>query len=710
MSTPFQTHDLFVSPLGNDNWSGRLPEPNAEGTDGPLASLARARDLLRRRKQQGEWRGPTTVWVRGGRYELAAPLVFTPDDSAPVTYAAYPGERPIFSGGRRITGWRAVPHPLDPSRGEVWMAELPDVAAGKWAFRQLFVNGERRHRPRLPKITPGSDGRDDFYRIAHVANIRLEDASIATLFEGYDRFIAAPGQFDAWRNLGDIEVVVLHYWIEERMPVASYDPDTREVVSTRYSMFALRDDFTPRYARYYVDNVFEALSEPGEWYLERRSGRLYYIPCPGERIETLEAYAPAVEQFLKLAGEPDSGRYVEFLCFRGLTFEHADWRELDVSHEADTGMPTARRYAASPQAATHVPGTIALVGARYCAIEDCVVRHVGYYGIELGDGCRGIRIVGNDIGDLGGGGIKLGGADAGGPLVRRTGDNLITDNHIHDGGKVYHSAVGVFAKHTFGNRIAHNHIHDFYYSGISCGWVWGYRESVSRDNRLEKNHIHDLGKGWLSDMGGIYTLGVQPGTTIRGNLIHDVEKANYGGWAIYLDEGSAHILVEDNVCYNTSSQPHHTHYGRENILRNNIWAFGREGQIALGRAEPHVSLTFERNIVITRGQPIFIGGYANDFSKRSLISDLNLFWDVSGGEVILSGMRQSGRTAPVPKFSLSEWQAATGNDRHSLVADPGFRDLANFDFTLAPDSPALMLGFRPIDLSDVGPRPPERRD
>ncbi len=690
----FQPDDLFVSPLGDDKWSGRLPDPNAEGTDGPLASLARARDLLRQRKQQGRWRGPATVWIRGGRYELAAPLVFTPDDSAPVTYAAYPGEQPVLSGGRRITGWRVAPHPIYPTLGEVWMAELPDVAAGKWVFRQLFVNGERRHRPRLPKIAPGSDGRDDFYRIAHAANIRLENASIADLFDGSDRFTAAPGQFDAWRNLDDVEVVLLHYWVEERMSVASYDPEAREVVFTRRTVFALRDDFTPRYARYYVDNVFEALTEPGEWYLDRTTGRLYYVPLPGERIEAIEAYAPAVEQLLRLDGDPDHSRYVEFLCFRGIVFEHADWRAFDLS----------------PQAACHLPGALALTGARYCAIEDCVVRRVGYYGIELGDGCRGIRIVGNDIGDLGGGGVKLGGADACGPPCRRNGDHCITDNHIHDGGKVFHSAVGVLARHTFGNRIAHNHIHDFYYSGISCGWVWGYAESVSRDNRLEKNHIHDLGKGWLSDMGGIYTLGVQPGTVIRGNLIHDVEKANYGGWAIYLDEGSAHILVEDNVCYNTSSQPHHTHYGRENILRNNIWAFGREGMVALSRAEEHVSYTFERNIVLAHGQPIFIGGYANDFSKRSVISDLNLFWDAAGVEPTLMATQRDGRIHAAPAFGLAQWQAATGNDRNSIIADPGFTDPARFDFTLSPDSPAWRLGFRPIDLSDVGPRPPDRRD
>ncbi|MCS7070839.1 MAG: right-handed parallel beta-helix repeat-containing protein, partial [Anaerolinea sp.] len=420
------------------------------------------------------------------------------------------------------------------------------------------------------------------------------------------------------------------------------------------------------------------------------------------------AYAPVVDQLLKLAGDPDRNAYVDFLRFEGLVFEHADWRELDVPAEPDTGMPTARKYAASPQAASHVPGAIALVGARFCAIEECIIRHVGYYGIELGDGCQGIRIVGNDIGDLGAGGIKINGSDARGPLSRRTGNNRVTDNHIHDGGQVYHSGIGVFAKHTFGNVVAHNHIHDFYYSGISSGWVWGYTDSVSGNNRFEKNHIHRIGKGWLSDMGGIYTLSVQPGTVIRGNLIHDIEKANYGGWAIYLDEGSSHIVVEDNISYNTSSQPHHTHYGRENILRNNIWAFGREGMIALSRAEDHVSYTFERNIVITDGQPIFIGGYANDFSGRNILSDLNLFWDVSG-EVTLTGPRVSGRSSPVEKKNLEQWRASTGNDLHSIVADPRFKDVKTFDFTLASDSPALALGFRPIDLSDVGPRPKDRR-
>jgi hypothetical protein len=310
--------------------------------------------------------------------------------------------------------------------------------------------------------------------------------------------------------------------------------------------------------------------------------------------------------------------------------------------------------------------------------------------------------VGNEMFDLGAGGVKLSGADAQGPVARQTGNNKITDNHIHTGGRVYHSGIGVIARHSFGNDISHNHIHDFFYSSISCGWVWGYADSISHDNRIDKNHLHDLGHAWLSDMGGVYTLSVQPGTTIRGNVIHDVERANYGGWAIYPDEGSSHILIEDNICYNTNSQPFHEHYGRENIVRNNIFAFGGDGLIALTRAEGHVSFTLEKNIIITDGKPFFVGSGRHNFGTRCLLSDLNLFWDVAGGP--------QGKAPVMAKgYDLEQWRTS-GRDLHSVVADPCFKDLKNFDFTLAEDSPALKLGFRPIDTSDVGPRPKGQRD
>ncbi len=685
--------NFYVSPTGNDSWSGRLPDANTEHSDGPLATIAKARDLVREMKLSGKISSPVTVWLRGGRYPLSAPLVFGAEDSGPITYAAFEDEKPIIDGGVPIGGWT-----VETVGGVTrWVADLPDVAAGKWSFRSLFVNGQRRQRARLPK--------QGFYWMQNVPGTTWSSA----LFDGSNTFQCAPGDIKPWRNLADVDVVAFHYWVEERMPIAAFDAATNTVVSSRTSIFALKDDVAERYARYIVENVFEALSEPGEWYLDRTTGKLYYIPLAGETPDTVQAFAPRCTQLLKLAGKPDEEKYVEFLRFVGLAFEHCDWQQPKGGGEQFARSDID--YAAAPQAAYNVPGAICLAGARYCAIEDCTIEHVGGYAVEIVDGSAGNRLAGNEISDMGAGGVKLNGADAAGPVLRRTGNNRVTDNHIHHGGNVFHSAVGILSVHSSGNTFSHNHIHDLYYTGISCGWVWGYAASVSHSNRIEKNHIHDIGQGLLSDMGGVYTLGVQPGTLIRGNLIHDVEKCNYGGWAVYLDEGSSHILVENNVCYATSSQGFHEHYGCENIVRNNIFAFGREGQASLSRAEGHNSFTFEQNIVIGREQPIYAAGYAGQLEKRGFRSDLNLLWDVSGslprGENGQSD--KNGHWIALRTFSLDDLHAL-GYDRHSIVADPMCRDLAHFDFTLAADSPALALGFKPIDLSDVGPRAAGKRE
>jgi hypothetical protein len=231
--------------------------------------------------------------------------------------------------------------------------------------------------------------------------------------------------------------------------------------------------------------------------------------------------------------------------------------------------------------------------------------------------------------------------------------------------------------------------------------------------RIEKNHIHDIGQGVLSDMGGVYTLGIQPGSTIRGNRIHGVKAAGYGGWAIYPDEGSSHLVIEDNVAHDTTGHVFHQHYGNENTVRNNVFAFGGEGVLALSRGPAHnggrgaLAFTLERNILVSDGRPVIASGLSDDAAEaadRPFLSDLNLFWDVSGAPVALGDGHGAGKGGLRKTYDLAGWQAL-GLDRHSLAADPRFVDLAARDLRLAPESPALALGFRPIDLSDVGPRP-----
>ena len=663
---------FYVSPDGSDTWSGKLPEPNEDRSDGPFASITRARDAIRELKRKSDLRKPVIVMIRGGVYHLDEPLIFTHEDSGsedcPIIYQAYPGESPIISGGKRIK-----PHYIEKLNGKnIWIAEIPEVKEGRWYFKQLFVNGERRPRPRLPK--------KGFYRVKSVPGYR--NLMELKLWDGSVTFECQPGHVSNWRNIRDVEVVLLHFWIEERIPMRSFNAEENLVELSRRTLFVIRDGWRPAYPRYYVENVFEALSEPGEWYLDRSNGKLFYIPKADENINSAEIIAPRLKWYLvKFLGNVEEGEYVEHITLKGLTFRYADWDHI-----------------LSSQAAFKVPGAIYLEGARSCGIEHCVISHVGGYGIEISRGCVNVRVIGNEIYDMGAGGIKVGTAE----LPARPIDGVqyvtITDNHIHHGGRVFHSAVGIWVGQSRCNLIAHNHIHDFYYTGISVGWTWGYGENYAKYNAIEYNHIHDIGHGLLSDLGGIYTLGVQPGTVIRYNLIHDVEAYDYGGWGIYLDEGSSYILVENNIVYNTMSESFHQHYGRENIIRNNIFAFGREGQIGLSKGEAGlIAFVFERNIVVSNGTPLFVGGYAESFDLRNMLSDLNLFWDISGRE-LRCVEQTSGRA-----YTLQQWREL-GYDMFSIVADPKFRDLKNYDFSLLENSPAWSIGFKPLNLTKVGPR------
>jgi len=647
-------YSIYVATDGNDAWSGFYPVVNTARNDGPLATIEAARDKIRRIKASGDFSGRINVWIRGGRYQISKPIVFTSEDSGPITYTNFPGEKPILDCGKKITGWRKI----TINGIDAWATEIPEVKQGRWYFRDFFVNDKRKRRTVLPE--------KGFFKIKDVSE------KATGLFDGSYSFFCNKGDIKKWKNLDDIEIVIFHKWIEERMPISQFNEKTGLVVSSRKTVMALAKD-----TRYRVENVFEELKNPGEWYLDRQQGILYYVPEKDETIESSEFYAPVITQAIRLEGNPEKNQIVDNLTFKGITIDHTDWVQPED------------QMASCAQAAHRIPGIVFMKGCRNCKIQECEIKHCGWYGIEISDGCTNINVDNNHIWDLGAGGIKINGGDVNSPSYNHTGLITISNNHIHDCGNVFYSAVGILSMHASNNKFLKNHIHDLYYSGISCGWVWGYSENVSKNNIIEDNFIHDVGKSLLSDMGGIYTLGVQPGTVIRGNVIFRISKSEYGAWCIYLDEGSSHIIVENNLCAFTNSQIFHQHYGRENIIRNNIFAFGEEGIVSFSKNENHNSFTLERNILLTKGKPFFVTGYRVE-DIVGFLSDLNILWDTSGKELCWGFINRKNKS-----ISLKQAQEL-GYDTHSIFVDPGFIDPENLDFRIKSEAEVKLIGFKPF--------------
>lgn len=682
-ATPARAADLYVSPDGNDAWSGRAPAPGAAG-EGPVATLARARDLARALKKETAAPRPLTIEIRGGLYPLPEPFLLAPEDSgepgAPIVYAARPGETPVFSGGKRITGWKQGTGPL-------WQVEIPEVKAGAWYFHQLFVNGARRTRARTPN--------EGYLRArgpleTYSKDRKNPDFSKASIRLGF-KFRQGDLQ-PSWRNLGDVNLFLYHSWTTSMNWIDRIEEDPGTVHFTNRSGWPV--GYWETGQRYHVENVREALDVPGEWYLDRKTGLLEYCPLPGEDLSKAEVMAPRLQQLLRVEGDWAGGNTVHDVALRGLSFQHSDWGY------------TSKTQVFDGQAFVFLPGALQARGTERLVLEDCEIAHTGTYAVALEEGCKENRLLRCHIHDFGGGGVRIGEftrqktasrtADVQGAAVpeltaegtgrRDTSRNTVDNCFIHEGGRVFAAGVGVIIGHSACNEVTRNEICDLFYSSISVGWVWGFGESAAHHNRIADNHLHHIGWGVLSDMGGVYTLGPSPGTVITHNHIHHVNCYSYGGWGLYTDEGSSGIVLENNLVHDTRDGGFHQHYGRDNIVRNNILAFSRETQIRRSREDVPNNITVERNIAYCDNDNILSKIWKNgDYAVNR-----NLYWTTAKAEPLFDAR------------DWDEWRATSGQDKDSLVADPLFADAAARDFRLQPGSPAEKTGFQPFPLTGFG--------
>jgi parallel beta-helix repeat protein len=646
---------IYVSVVGKDG--------NPGTKERPLASLKGAIVKLHALKNAQSIDGPVEIIIGDGEYFMSEPLELNPEDSgtdtAPVIFKVDEGAHPVFSGGKKISGFEKVSETL-------WRAKVPEVTTYSWYFEQLYVNGKRAVRAKSPNT--------GFYHLKEVSGTVLQRGNAKVPELAVQQFTLFPDGATqlAQYSREDFENSVItfyHNWDNTRSRVYSFNPDSSTALVVG-PMTQPHNKIDTK-SRYSLENFKAALDTCGEWFLDR-SGYLYYMPLPGETIDKLDVTAPVADRFIIIKGNENTGKKVENIRFENLSFQFSGYK-----------MPFEGNQQA--QAAHPIEAVITADFAKKIQFANCEIAHTGMNAFWFRSACTDCKIEHCYIHDLGAGGVKIGDLFQPENLENLTRNIVVDNNIIRSGGFIFPCAVGVISFNASDNQITHNEIADFRYSGISVGWVWGYSFSPSKRNKVEFNHIHHLGWAELCDMGGVYCLGGSEGTTVSNNRIHDVQSYDYGGWGMYADEGSTGIVFENNLVYNCKIAGFHQHYGKENIIRNNIFANNTIYQLQASRVENHLSFTFSNNIVFYNSGKLI----SDTWAQMRIESDYNCYWDLRTKDIHFA------------KLSFAEWQKS-GKDIHSVIADPGFVNPSQIDFTIRNKAMARKIGFKVFDYSQAG--------
>jgi Right handed beta helix region len=697
---------FHVATCGNDAWSGQLAKPNEGKTDGPFATLERARDAIRALKQGGTFpAGGVVVEIIAGRYELSKPVELTAEDSgaagSPIVYRARQGDTVHISGGRVVTGWKPVTDPavlnrLDPAaRGKVFQADLRALGVTEYGDLGLDAEAELQlwlarvdnqgedamgssYASRGKKVSPRLEvffndqpmqisrwPNDGFMTIHEVLgkteiNVRGTKGCKEGLlvYEGDrpNRWAAEP---DAW-----VEGYWFRDWAMQRHKIAALDTEKRVIeVAKPYHDYGYRKG---QWFRGF--NLLCEIDEPGEWYIDRQAGILYFWPPASLEHGRLEV--STAPKLFTLTG-------VSHVAIRGL------WLE------------TAR-------------GTgITIKDSQHCRIAGCTFRNLGNHAVTIFDG-KDDGVVGCDMYGMGGGGIYLVGGDR---KALVPAGHFADNNHIHHFGRwdrmyrpgLFLSGVGL--------RASHNLIHDAPHSAILFG---------GNDHLMEFNEIHNVCFE-SHDCGAIYAgrSWTLRGHVIQYNYLHHLYGKSGGPCnGVYLDDLFSSATVQGNIFYQVPSAVF-IGGGRDNLVQNNVFvdcprALHIDGR-ALGWCGPHadgrIKEATEKGTIagVRYKEPPFSTRYPQlarileDEPKqpKGNIVRQNIFWKGRAED-----LRRVAKGAPVPP---TWWEAFEGKIRPLITLennlineDPKFMDMETDNFQLRDDSPAWKLGFKQIPVEKIG--------
>lgn len=587
VSAAGSTYTVYVSPNGDDRADGSVPEQGDLPGTGPVRTVDRAKALVRlSRAAEPTADRAYAVVLRGGRYELERTLAFGPEDSGdpgnPVVYRSYPGEVAHLTGGAIVVDWQI-------EADGIWSARYHDAASPDGCPSQLFVDGERRGRPRLPERGT--------YRIERVAG-RSADGR-----QPNDRFYARSSDLpETLVAGGSTEVVVFDAWTASRMRLTAYDAASGLLsLSGRFAGHGIHQDMTPRLP-YYIENVRGRPLAEATWQCDVQAGVIRYRPGPNEAFPSADVLAPRLATLVRLQGR--DGKAVHDIRFEDLYFEATSW------HLPPQGW-------AAMQAEVGLPAAIEIRDARGISLSGFALVHTGANGINIAESSSGISVTGGELRDLGGSGIAIGSSQRrplpGAPWsegdisTARTHDIVVHDNLIASVGRIHSAAVGVWIGQADHVVIKRNEIRDLYYSGISMGWTWDYGPTLSHDNKVIGNVVRRYGQGLLSDFGGIYTLGSQTDSLVADNILFDGVAREYGGHGLYADAASGGILFRNNLVSAVSHAGIQVNHGTDLLFNGNALLGYREAGIKCVNRSRDAPVRFEGNLLQSPDAPPVVG-------------------------------------------------------------------------------------------------------
>ena len=749
-----QKADLYVATDGNDAWSGTLKSPNADATDGPFATLARARDAVRALKQGGK-KDDIVVWIRGGKYYLTETVVLGLQDSAEagqtITYAAYPGEEPIFSSGVRIEGWQELGGDLPEglphmSLHKVWVADVPSDLG---RFLTLYDGDQRLPRARTDGFNPTTR------RLRRTepppGEFKLGQGDMTDFAGVLDplRHLGFPeGAVKNWDNLEDVELVIRFGYAMAILPLESVDEEWRIAKTAAQSGYVLKATggfVNTGETIASIENVPEGLTYPGEWVLNSREKKLYLWPVgdePGDEI-----FAPSLMELVRVEGDIDIEGPTD-TPVRGIVFEGISFTQGDRYVVSDDDMSIQHDWAMIDQG----HGLLRLRGAEECRIENCRFFNSGGEAIRLDLHCQRNVITRNEIDHLGCSGILLLGYGPGTKDVNK--HNEIVNNHLHHLGEIFWHSHGIILHQSAENRVAHNYIHHMPRKAIClCGVrpqffipeeaynVLNMRECApcirwheiedpeavqkdardskvrnvidwplvtqylhTRDNVVEYNEVYRANQVFV-DGATINVSGAGEGNIIRRNYVHHIFNPRIAG-AIRIDDFQRKTTIAENVIYKTNSCGIiHRH---ETYVVNNVVCDVYPGCYLWIGQRPIDGSKVTGNVFLHTGEmkePRRGYRYDGPFYSLAgrLIQDMDV-WEHLGRmeNTEIDGNVYFSQGVSEESAEVLEKLRALGHAENSIYSDPLLEDRENEDFRLKPDSPALKMGIKSLDVREMG--------